>query len=197
MPPVRFAGLLASILLVVATSCSSSGPGGAGGGGGGSEGAGSGNDSPLGPDGGFIRPPSYRPCLTNMECSALESCFPGTATAGICTRSCVGQSECAGDFCPTTKQPAACLKRCNGPAGCRGDLNCVAGVCENRPLQAPECKAYVDCSNITVGPMPSIEAVYGAMGTCWTTTQAAAEACTTGCKAGLAGLKVAYPDAGC
>ena len=64
------------------------------------------------------------------------------------------------------------------------------------PPQSQECKDYVACDKKTT-KTASIDTTYSAMGTCWTTTTANADACTVGCKSGLAGLKAAYGDAGC
>ena len=64
------------------------------------------------------------------------------------------------------------------------------------PPQSAECKAYAACDAKTA-KTTGVEASYGAMGTCWTTTTAAADTCVCGCRKGLAALKAAYPDAGC
>lgn len=51
-----------------------------------------------------------------------------------------------------------------------------------QPPQSGPCKDYVDCcTRLDAGGCS--ESTFGAMGTCWTTTQAAADACTTRCKA--------------
>ena len=65
------------------------------------------------------------------------------------------------------------------------------------PGQSAECKAYVTCYENTGGTKGSLNASYGPMGTCWTTTQAAADSCTAACKMALTSLNPAHPDAGC
>jgi hypothetical protein len=83
-------------------------------------------------------------------------------------------------------------------------LGVVAGLsliaiaaCGGGPSQSAECKAYVTCYEATGGTKGSLDSSYGAMGTCWTTTTAAADSCTSACKTALASLQSAYPDAGC
>lgn len=59
------------------------------------------------------------------------------------------------------------------------------------------CKAYVTCSEATVGPKGALDATYGTMGTCWTTTDQAATTCRRACDLAITDLQRAFPDAGC
>jgi hypothetical protein len=70
-------------------------------------------------------------------------------------------------------------------------------ACGGGQSQSAECKAYVTCYEATGGTKGSLDSSYGAMGTCWSTTTAAATACTDACKSATASLKSVYPDAGC
>lgn len=81
--------------------------------------------------------------------------------------------------------------------GAVGALSLFAIACGGGPTQSPECKAYVTCYEATGGTKGSLDSSYGPMGTCWTTTTAAADSCTSACKTALASLQSAYPDAGC
>ncbi len=76
-----------------------------------------------------------------------------------------------------------------------GVLGLVA--CGGGASQSTECKDYVACYEKTGGTKGSLDSSYGAMGTCWSTTTAAATACTDACKSATAALKSAYADAGC
>lgn len=62
---------------------------------------------------------------------------------------------------------------------------------------APFCKVYTTCYEATGGTKGSLDSLYGSMGTCWTTTQQAADTCTAECRARLAALQKMFPDAGC
>ena len=73
----------------------------------------------------------------------------------------------------------------------------TALACGSSPSQSSECKAYLDCYVKTGGTLSTYDGTYGAMGTCWSTTTAAATACTDSCKTATASLKTAFPDAGC
>lgn len=59
------------------------------------------------------------------------------------------------------------------------------------------CSRYVACFEMTGGTKGSLDTTYGPMGSCWTTTDAAAEACEVACKTALPSLREEYPDAGC
>ena len=119
-------GFVLGLSLSLGLACSSSG-GGSGGTGGGSA---------LLEDGGYAHGPSYRPCLSNMECSPFESCtafyYSGfTYTSGICTRACFDDSDCFGDKCrnaypytATNVSIHACIKGCSATADCRSGLIC-------------------------------------------------------------------------
>jgi hypothetical protein len=77
-------------------------------------------------------------------------------------------------------------------------LSLVAIACgPGTPSQSAECKAYVTCYEATGGTKGSLDSSYGTMGSCWSTTSAAADSCTSACKTALASLQSAYPDAGC
>ena len=65
------------------------------------------------------------------------------------------------------------------------------------PPQSTECKDYVTCYEATGGTKGSLDLSYGEKGSCWSTTTAAATACTDACKSAEAALKSAYADAGC
>ena len=73
----------------------------------------------------------------------------------------------------------------------------IAACGPSTPPQSAECKAYVTCYEKTGGTKGSLDSSYGAMGSCWSTTTTAADACTAACKSAIASLKTAYPDAGC
>jgi hypothetical protein len=61
------------------------------------------------------------------------------------------------------------------------------------------CKDFIACfENTGGGPKGSLDATYGAMGTCWSTgVQQTAQTCTYECDLQLKSLKGRYPDAGC
>lgn len=63
--------------------------------------------------------------------------------------------------------------------------------------QSVECKAYVGCYEATGGTRGSLDSTYGPSGACWSTTSAAANACTSACKTAIVSLMSAYPNAGC
>ena len=78
-------------------------------------------------------------------------------------------------------------------------VTCFAVACgPSTPPQSQECKDYVDCCKKQSGST-CVESSFGAMGTCWTTTQAAADSCTTSCKASNDSYKSTglAADAGC
>jgi hypothetical protein len=61
------------------------------------------------------------------------------------------------------------------------------------------CKDYIACYEKTPGAIKgSLDAKYGAMGTCWSTgVQSTADKCELECHDGLQALKAGFPDAGC
>ena len=72
---------------------------------------------------------------------------------------------------------------------------CLGRTC---PKQSKECRDYIACSALAMGsPAASFATTYGPMGTCWTSSYAALDACTSACVAGLSAIRGAYPDAGC
>jgi hypothetical protein len=73
----------------------------------------------------------------------------------------------------------------------------TALACGGGPSQSTECKDYLKCYDKTSGTTGTLDATYGASGTCWTTTTAYADTCTSTCKSSLATTKAAFPDAGC
>ncbi len=75
---------------------------------------------------------------------------------------------------------------------------CAVTGCGDRPLTVTaECKSYVACFEATGGTRGSLDTTYGDKGSCWMSTDSAADSCTAACKAALASLKTANPDAGC
>jgi hypothetical protein len=68
--------------------------------------------------------------------------------------------------------------------------------CGPGPERATWCNDYLACDAKTL-KTAGVEATYGEMGTCWTTTQAAADACINACHSVLDSLKQQYLDAGC
>lgn len=63
------------------------------------------------------------------------------------------------------------------------------------PGQTDACKKYVACQTaIDATAGASVETGYGANGTCWKSTQAAADACDTACTAAVSSLASQYPD---
>jgi hypothetical protein len=63
------------------------------------------------------------------------------------------------------------------------------------PAQSADCKKYVDCQKaISPTAGAALDSSYGATGTCWTTTPAAADACTAACKTAIAALATANPN---
>ena len=188
----RFAwGAVAGLILV---GCSTGGSGGSGG-------------NPAGvfsADGGYLNPPSYRACISNMECSGFESCggiYSGAFNAyvGVCTRGCFKDSECSGDVCLVGHYPQVCTKRCSASSECGGaSMVCGdGGYCTGYSMQSQQCRSYIACYERTGGAVGSLDSSYGPSGTCWTTSAAAAQACTNACGQALPALKSAYPDAGC
>lgn len=65
--------------------------------------------------------------------------------------------------------------------------------------QSAECKKYIECANaVQAGSGDALASSYGPSGSCWTTSAAAATACTDACKAALSSLKAATnPPAAC
>lgn len=63
--------------------------------------------------------------------------------------------------------------------------------------RGPECKAYVTCYEATGGVKGALDSTYGTMGTCWTTTDQAADTCKRACDLAIKDLQRAFPDAGC
>jgi hypothetical protein len=79
------------------------------------------------------------------------------------------------------RRAAAVLLLCCGPSG---------------PIPNPyQCKDYLACDAKTA--KTGSDATYGAMGTCFQSTQSAADACNAACTILLDSLKMRYPDAGC
>ena len=82
---------------------------------------------------------------------------------------------------------------CSRVAPWRGVLEAVgAGVaaitlmaCYGAPpvTQSTDCQDYINCFEKTGGTKDSLESAYGPMGSCWSTTQTAADKCTSSCKA--------------
>jgi len=70
----------------------------------------------------------------------------------------------------------------------------TALACGSSPSQSKECKDYIVCYEKTGGTKGSQDTVYGAMGSCWTTTQVFADSCTTTCKSATDSLKTSFPD---
>lgn len=76
-------------------------------------------------------------------------------------------------------------------------LASLLSACGSGPCQCTDCKAYVTCWEVVGGMKGALDSTYGPMGTCWTTTQAAADRCVVDCREGVKVLQRAYPDAGC
>jgi len=55
--------------------------------------------------------------------------------------------------------------------------------------QAVECKDYLACNMALGNSNSSLDASYGASGTCWSTTQAAADSCKAACVSADSSLK--------
>jgi hypothetical protein len=82
-----------------------------------------------------------------------------------------------------------------GCAACGpSDRVCLGHPC---PAQTQPCKDYVNCFVKTGGARATLDSTYGPMGTCWSTTAAAVQACNDACASALPSLKTAFPDAGC
>jgi hypothetical protein len=61
--------------------------------------------------------------------------------------------------------------------------------------QSADCKKYVDCQKaVSASAGAALDSTYGATGSCWTTTPAAADACTAACKSAITALAMANPD---
>ena len=61
--------------------------------------------------------------------------------------------------------------------------------------QSETCKKYLACTEaVSAGSSASLKSSYGEGGTCWTTNQASADACTTACQSALDTLKAANPN---
>lgn len=75
---------------------------------------------------------------------------------------------------------------------------CAVGCdCGRVIMGSTECDAYIACFEKTGGTKGSLDATYGASGSCWMGSGAQADSCSAACKNALAMLKGANPDAGC
>lgn len=73
----------------------------------------------------------------------------------------------------------------------------VASACGGTASkQTPECVALIACVE-TLGLKVNYGSTHGPNGSCWSGTQAQADACTATCKTSLAELKASHADAGC
>jgi hypothetical protein len=58
--------------------------------------------------------------------------------------------------------------------------------------QSVECKKYLECANAVLeGAGDALNSKYGAQGSCWSTSQEAADACTRTCKSAVADVVAA------
>ena len=75
----------------------------------------------------------------------------------------------------------------------------TACACVIGDTQSQDCKDYVACAYKTGTPVGSLDSSYGAMGSCWSTTTAAADACITACMMSNNAFRSsgAAADAGC
>jgi hypothetical protein len=82
--------------------------------------------------------------------------------------------------------------------GC-GDLEadrvCASPPCRVPGRQSPECAAFAKCYYATGGFPGSIDSTYGPGGTCWTSGETSANACTQSCASSLPTYRAL--DAGC
>lgn len=63
-------------------------------------------------------------------------------------------------------------------------------ACGDGGGQSDECKNYIACAEaVTPGTKASLENTYGEDGTCWSTTDLAADACTAACTTAFDALK--------
>jgi len=70
-------------------------------------------------------------------------------------------------------------------------------ACGGGPINYVPCLEFIACYEGTGGTKGEFDSRYGRMGTCWTGTRAAADACTAECTAKLSALEMTFPDAGC
>ena len=61
------------------------------------------------------------------------------------------------------------------------------------PTQSADCKKYVTCYDKALGTT-TMDSTYGTTGTCWASTQAVADSCTSACTAALPSMKTSYPS---
>ena len=63
------------------------------------------------------------------------------------------------------------------------------------PGPSPECTKLLACAEkLSPGSASTLKATYDTGGACWTTSTAAADACTSACKNSLSSLAAAAPN---
>ncbi len=67
-------------------------------------------------------------------------------------------------------------------------------ACGGGIAQSEECKTMIACYDAAGNTTTDWSASYGPSGTCWTTTQVAADACTSTCETANTNNKTVYPD---
>jgi hypothetical protein len=67
-------------------------------------------------------------------------------------------------------------------------------ACGSSISQSTDCSNYVACYDKAMGTTGTMDSTYGKTGTCWTTTQASADACTAACKSAMSTMKTSYPN---
>jgi hypothetical protein len=67
-------------------------------------------------------------------------------------------------------------------------------ACGGGISQSDACKKYIACYEAAGGAHSSEDATYGPTGTCWATTQASADACSSFCQKTVDALRPHYPD---
>jgi hypothetical protein len=74
----------------------------------------------------------------------------------------------------------------------RAALALVLLCCASCGGQSIECKKYLDCANaVSDGAGDALASKFGAQGSCWSTSQEAADACTRTCKTAVADVVAA------
>jgi hypothetical protein len=107
---------------------------------------GTGGGSGGGTGGGSGLSISYKPCASTNECLSGETCFLNFNN-GLCTRACVGDSDCGGDYCDDLGPKNACVKRCTIDSNCRSDFSCVARSATAKVCGSDPCSRISPCPN--------------------------------------------------
>jgi hypothetical protein len=115
----------------------------------------------------------------------VDGLVPSYGPGGVCWRSISAHAQQCKQACINA------LASYNANGGCYPAPD--AGT------QAPVCAKYLECLDAqSAGSAESLQSSYGPSGTCWSTSTAAAQACTEACTTALGNIaQTANPPAAC